>query len=32
MVLVQKGSVGNEGNFGAVGSTASVRVLPVQAW
>ena len=29
-VLVQKGSLRNEGNFSAVGSTASVRLLPDQ--
>ena len=32
MVLVQKGSVRNECNFSAVGSTTSVRVLPDQVW
>jgi hypothetical protein len=31
-VLVQKGSEHSEGNFSAVGSTSSFRILPEQAW
>ena len=30
--LVQKGSIHNEGNVSAVGSTTSVRTLSDQAW